>query len=249
MERNPCGMRRAKRVLVICALLAGMLSGCQSSSQYPARAGGGARSVPERLTLSAGDEVEVRFYYTPELNVTQSVRPDGKISLELIAEVEAQGKTTAELRAELLELYRPHLKDPEVTVVARSLYNRRVYVGGQVMSPGIVEIPGHATVLAAIMEAGGFNMQEAAVQDVIVIRHEGGRRYGYSVDLRPALEGRETEPFYLQPTDIIHVPRTQIAKIGQWIDQHVNKIVPRTGFFMSRSMGSTTVGLDTSTRR
>jgi len=86
-------------------------------------------------------------------------------------------------------------------------------------------------VLEAIMQAGGFNLREAELRNVVVIRHRNGQRYGFSVNVKPALAGDETQPFYLEPMDIVYVPRTEIAAVNQWIDQHINKIIPDTGLF------------------
>lgn len=196
-----------------------------------------------RIIFEPGDVIEVRFFYTPELDITQTVRPDGRISLQLIPEVIAQGKTAAELREELIRLYDPHLRAPEISVVARSFYNQRVFVGGEVLRPGVVQMPGRMTALEAIMEVGGFDIRAAERKSVIVIRYAGGRRLAYKLDLKQAVAGKESEPFYLQPKDIIHVPRTSIARLNQWIDQHINKLIPDTGFFLRRTSGDTTYGM------
>jgi polysaccharide export outer membrane protein len=151
--------RLASLLLGLAAL--SVLAGCQSASSKTTRFDGGQPFVTESLALSPGDEVDVRFYYTPELNVTQTVRPDGKIMLQLIGEVEARGKSPDKLRGELLQRYGPQLKDPDITVLTRSLYTRRVYVGGQVISPGVVNMPSQMTVLEAIMQSGGFRLPDA----------------------------------------------------------------------------------------
>jgi protein involved in polysaccharide export with SLBB domain len=195
------------------------------------------------VALAPGDVLEVKFFYTPDLNEVQTVRPDGKITLQLIGEVEVERKSPAELQEELIKLYTSHLKTPEIAVIVRSFYERRVYVGGQVMAPGIVEMPGTMTLLEAIMHAGGFNVKEAEVRNVIVIRHINGQRYGQSINLKPALTGDKVQPFYLAPKDIIYVPQTTIAKVDQWVDQHINKIIPDTGFNFRRTMGNTTIGM------
>jgi protein involved in polysaccharide export with SLBB domain len=183
--------------------------------------------------MGPGDALEVKFFFTPELDVSQVVRPDGKISLQLIGEVTAQGKTPGQLKDELLQLYAQHLKDPQILVLVRSLYDRRVFVGGQVFNPGVVEMPAEMTVTEAIMQAGGFDMRQAEVESVLVIRHEGHRWKGYKVNLRPTIEGTGTECFFLQPKDIVHVPRTEIAKTGQWVEQHINRLIPRVPFYFN----------------
>lgn len=239
--------------LSLLLLIAGLLSGCQPVQRepypvttelaFPQEALDANVAGQSDMALMPGDVIEVKFFYTPELNENQMVRPDGKIALQLIDEVEVEGKTPARLRQKLLELYAPHLKSPEIAVVVRSLYNRRVFVGGEVIRPGIVEMPGQMTLLEAVMQAGGFDLTKAEVKNVIVIRHGNGQRYGYSVNLEPALEGRNVPPFYLGPEDIVYVPRTTIVKVDQWVDQHINKIIPDTGFNLSRTMGDTVVGV------
>jgi len=93
-----------------------------------------AKTVPlPRVALVAGDVVEVKVYYTPQFNETQTVFPDGRIALQLIGEVEVQGKTSAELRGELLKLYAPLLQNnPEIAIIIQSFRERRVFVAGQV---------------------------------------------------------------------------------------------------------------------
>ncbi len=253
----PCFCDNRKGIFLIFKaavfLIFTLLSGCQSSSHNSdiieteastqLNAPEKQTSQPSRVNISPGDVLDIMFFYTPDLNVSQTVRPDGMIALQLIGEVEAEGKSPIELRKELLELYTPHLKTPEITVVIRSFYERRVYVGGQVMAPGIVQMPGKMTLLEAIMQAGGFNVREAEVRNVVVIRHINGQRYGQSIDLKPALKGNKVQPFYLEPMDIVYVPQTTIARVDQWVDQHINKIIPDTGFHISRVRGDTIVGI------
>ena len=184
------------------------------------------------VILAPGDEVEVKFYYTPELDVRQVVRPYGNLSLLLIGEIKAEGKTPGLLTDELVRWYKPHLKEPQVAVIVRSLYNRRVYVTGQVVTPGVIEMPGRLTLMEAVMGAGGFSLGEADTKHVIVIRKKGGIRCACKIDMGPSLDGKSIhEPFYLFPKDVVFVPRTGIAKLNQWVDQHINKILPRAIYF------------------
>jgi protein involved in polysaccharide export with SLBB domain len=204
-------------------------------------------SSPPKVTLGPGDGIDFKFFYNPELNDTQTIRPDGKIVLQLVGEVTAQGKTPAELQDDLKRLYAPQLKNPEIAVIVRSQVDRRIYVGGEVKKPGLIPLPGRLTALEAIMEAGGFDPRTACASNVVLIRHKDGKRYGATINFDEALDGKGGNPVYLEPNDIVYVPRTTIAKVNQWIDQYINKIVPRTGLSLLYPLGAGAIGLDTST--
>ena len=178
------------------------------------------------LRIQPGDKLLVSFTYTPELNEEQLVRPDGKISLALIGGVDAAGKSPEELRETLLSTYASKLKSPEINVVIRGLESHKVYVSGEVLQPGIVPMSGPTTALQAIMASGGFQKRSAQVSTVVILRQRGDRQYGRTIDLRKELENAESEPFYLEPFDIIYVPRTGIDRVNQWVDQYVNGIIP-----------------------
>jgi polysaccharide export outer membrane protein len=200
---------------------------------------------PPRVTLAPGDVVDVKFYTAPELNeLEQRVRPDGFITLQLVGDVPVQGRTPAEVRAHLRDLFKDRLQNPEVAVIVQELENRKVYVSGEVMTPSEIAMPGRMTALEAIMASGGFNMEKAEIGNVLVIRHKNGVRYGGSLNFKPALKGEEAPNFFLEPNDIVFVPQTSIAMITQWIDQHINQIIP-VGFTLTQTRGNTTVGIDT----
>ena len=186
------------------------------------------RYIP-RVTLAPGDVIDVKFFYTPELNETQTVRPDGMITLQLVGDINVQEKTIAGLEEHLIELYRVHLKNPEISVIPRSLYSNRVFVDGEVNTPGYIDMPGRLTAVEAVIRAGGFDLRTAKLKNVVVIRHKNGIRSVYKLNLKNALNGKEIQPFYLEQFDIIYVPRTRIANVNQWVDQHISGMIPRIG--------------------
>ena len=225
--------------------------GCQTArpAKTPLEMSAEIASAPEpKLILGPGDVVDFKFFYNPELNDSQTVRFDGKISLQLIGEVMAQGKTPMELQEGISKLYASQLRRPEATVIVRSLANRRVYVGGFVRTPGLVEMRTRLTALEAIMQAGGFDMWRAEVKNVVIIRHKDNQRYGCALDFSGELQGKATQPFYLEPMDIVYVPRTTISKVNLWIDQYINQIIPKVGFTYLAPLGSgATIGLQPAT--
>jgi polysaccharide export outer membrane protein len=154
--------------------------------------------------LNPGDVVKISFPAAPELNQTQKIGTDGTLSLPLIGEVHAAGKSPAELQSELATLYKPQLQDNEVlvTLETRAL---PVVVSGAVQKPGKIVFERPATVLEAIMEAGGFT-PEADLKKVSVIRIVKGQHYTQVFDLRPILHGKSTPAVYVSNGDVIYVP-------------------------------------------
>lgn len=164
-----------------------------------------AAPAPDAYTLRAGDTLKISFPGSPNLNTSQQIRTDGKISLPLIGEVNAAGLTTAELQKKLMDLYAPQLTTKEVTVEVQSS-SFPVYVTGAVLRPGKVSSDHPITALEAIMEAGGFDYTKANLKDVTVIRQEGNQTKRYVLNLRSAMRGGKSKAFYLKPADIIYVP-------------------------------------------
>ncbi|HYY28458.1 MAG TPA: polysaccharide biosynthesis/export family protein [Chthoniobacterales bacterium] len=154
--------------------------------------------------LNPGDVIKVTFPSAPELNQTQPVGTDGSVSLPLVGEVHAAGKSPAQLQTELANLYKSQLQNNEVivTLETRSL---PVVVSGAVQKPGKVVFERPATVLEAIMEAGGFT-PEADLKRVSVIRIAKGEHYAETYDFRPVLRGKPTPAVYVASGDVIYVP-------------------------------------------
>lgn len=205
-------------------------------------------ATADTLALRAGDKVEIKFFYNNELNDTQQIMPDGTISLQLVGSVQAAGKRPADLAKELEAAYASHLKYPSVSVIVRDMYQRKVYVAGEVIQPGLVDLPGQMTPIEAIMNRGGFNMTTAEISSVIVMRYVDGKRTGYKIDLKDAMAGGTSESFQLQPQDIVYVPRTAVVNVNNFLEQYVTNMIPQTGFIYTHSSGNSTVGVNTSGR-
>lgn len=199
----------------------------QVEEALPQPAGG----APElEVVLSPGDVLEIRFFYTPELNTVQAIRPDGRIALQLVGEVQAQGMTPRRLGTEISGRYQEYLNDLDVTVIVQAFGNRRIYVGGQVVAPGPIPMPGPLTVFEALMLAGGIELESGKYASVLIVRRVEGKWTGGALDLKRVLRGEQAAPYYLQPLDIVYVPETSITRVNRWVDQHINRILPEVGF-------------------
>src|SRR5262249_42527662 len=106
--------------------------------------------------LQLGDTLKVSFLFQPENDIDLVVRPDGRISLSAVGEIEAVGKTERELEEIITERASEHLRNPVVTVSVTKIGTQNVYVGGEVLRPGVVTLVPGMTPLQAVMEQGGF---------------------------------------------------------------------------------------------
>ena len=186
-----------------------------------------APPASEEYVLRPGDVVDAKFFYNPDLNETLLVRPDGRVSLQLVGEVPAGGRTPAELRADLMTRYASVLRQPEVAIIVKQIAPRRLYVGGEVRTPSLLRVDAPVTALQAIFEAGGFTRASKAT-DVVILRYHGTPQPEFiKVNLEPALRtGDKNSDVPLQPLDILWVPKTKIAKAGDFMDQYFRQLVP-----------------------
>jgi polysaccharide export outer membrane protein len=200
MNKRSCHIRGC----VLLAVALALISGCTTLQPLDPAAG---HDVPPvgLMTLAPGDELEISFLEAPNLNTTQKIRRDGHISLNILGDIEASGKTVEGLKDMLADLYAPHLQISEMTVIVRS--QTPVFVSGAVLAPGRIEMQRHLTALDAVMEAGGFDLEFAKLNGVVVIRHSKSGREEFLLDLGGVLEGKGGKPFYLKPNDIVHVPQ------------------------------------------
>ena len=162
-------------------------------------------NATEIITLREGDVLKISFPANANLNTIQTVRRDGMISMPLIGEVKAVGRTPKELEKDLADLYSTQLLSKEVTVEVQSS-SFPVYVSGSVLRPGKVMSDHPITALEAVMEAGGYDNTKANLKGVTIIRHEGNSTRNYIVNLKRVVDGKSSESFYLKPGDIVIVP-------------------------------------------
>src|SRR5215471_2504061 len=136
------------------------LSGCRPVVRRPALISTAvplaSAQEPAEYRIGFGDELEIKFFYTPELTTIAIVRPDGRINLPLIGDVVAVRRSPVELAGRIRAAYASQVQRPDVTVNVRTFVTQRVFVGGEVTHPGVQSLVGPLTVLQAIMGAEGF---------------------------------------------------------------------------------------------
>ena len=177
--------------------------------------------------IAVGDELAIKFYTNPELNEDVLVRPDGMISLQLVDDVLAAGRTPKDLDADLTKRYTGELADPQVSVIVRKPFGQRMYVDGQVGAPGEVIVVGDMTLYQALQKAGG-RLETAHRKQIILIRRDpDGKPLGRVIDIRPIQSGvNPAVDLPVQPLDIVYVPRSKIAEVDLFVKQYIRDALP-----------------------
>ncbi len=179
--------------------------------------------------LQIGDVVDVKFYYNSKLNELVEIRPDGRISLQLIDEVMAYGLTSSELDRTLTEKYSKLIVKPEVAIIVKKFIGQQVYVGGEVKKPGVIPITGKMTTLQAIYQAGGFSEAAHSASVVIISRNQENIPVSRTVNIKKIISGKVSGmDDSLSPFDVVYVPKSFIAKANRFVDQYVRQMIPVT---------------------
>jgi polysaccharide biosynthesis/export protein len=151
------------------------------------------------------DLLDISVWKNPELSRTVPVRPDGKVSLPLVNDIQASGLTPTALRQQLIDRLSEFIPAPEVAVIVREVHSMKVAVVGSVKTPGRYELKSAATVLEMIALAQGFT-DFAARDRVVVLRQEKGETKRIPFNYRKVAAGDEQANLIVQPGDIIVVP-------------------------------------------
>jgi protein involved in polysaccharide export with SLBB domain len=183
-------------------------------------------AATEAYRLEPGDTIEARFFFNPELNDTVQIRPDGRISMQLVGELELGGKTIAEAVRIVQDAYARELQTPRVTLQVRSFAGRKVYVTGEVNRPGVVSLPGEMSVMGAIADAGGVRLTGNRKQVVLVRKGPNGLPVMKPLTL--LAKGKLAPDAYLQlrAYDILLVPETRITRMDRWVEQYIKGLNP-----------------------
>lgn len=174
----------------------------------PAPATSAPRPAPAATSpdykIVAGDKLNIQVYKDQNLSQALQVRPDGKITLPLVGDVRAEGRTATELRDSLVASLKEYNTNPVVTVIVTETVPPVFYVMGEVNAPGTLPLKGQITVVQALAMAGGF--KDFAKKKDIMIQRKGSTgsttvRFNYN----DAIKGNG-QPVYVQPGDTIIVP-------------------------------------------
>lgn len=183
----------------------GQASSAPAASTRPADAPASAATGPS-YQIGPDDVLNVSVWKEPTISNTVPVRPDGKISLPLINDVQAAGLTPSALAGAITEKLKKFITDPQVTVIVTAVNSQRVYVLGEVTRPGAFPMIPGMTVLQLLSDAGGFTAF-ANRKNIHVVRVENGKQVKYAFNYNEALRGdKPDQNIVLKSGDTVVVP-------------------------------------------
>ena len=163
-------------------------------------------TVDPNYVIGAQDVLDINVWKEPDVSRTVPVRPDGKISLPLLNDVQAAGLTPAQLSAQVTDSLKKYVTNPQVTVIVTVINSQRVYILGEVTRPGAFPLIPGMSVLQALSSAGGFT-QFAKVKSIFVRRFENGKEEKFPFNYREVIGGKKPEQdILLKAGDTIVVP-------------------------------------------
>lgn len=205
---------------------------------YAAKLGTGS----ENYRFGIGDRLSIKSFYHDKLNEEALVRPDGKISLQLIGDVAAAGLTPDQLRDILVEKFSRYLdapdisvivrefRRPDLTVIVRESMEQRIFVGGEVKQAGVQPLHGRLGLLGATMQAGG-TLDSARLNNIVLLRRtKDNEAKMYSVNLRQILSG-DTPDIQLKPFDVVYVPKSASSEAATALRQTIYNLLPNQFIF------------------
>lgn len=177
----------------------------------PTSSAAGPNAAPADYKIGPGDQLQVFVWRSPELTVSVPVRPDGKISIPLVQDVSAIGKTPMELAKEIEGRLKQFVNDPKVTVIVQSFvgpFSQQVRVIGEAAKPQAVPYRAHMSLLDVMIQVGGLT-KFAAGNRAVIVRKVDGKEHSYPVYLSSLINDGEVQyNTPMQPGDILIIPQT-----------------------------------------
>lgn len=199
-----------KQTIVSTTVAAAAVAALLFAAPRPASAKDDKKPAPslfaptEEYRLGAGDKLRIEVYKDPQLSQSVEIRPDGKITLPLVGDMEATGLTPIELRDQIAKQLKEYITNPTVTVIVVEAESAHAYVMGEVAHPGAVPLHGPVTVVQAIAMAGGFK-DFANTKDVKILRPNGSGVQTLRFNYKDMLNG-DVKPPMLHSGDTVIVP-------------------------------------------
>jgi polysaccharide export outer membrane protein len=208
-------MTRLAGVVVVCLVVAGV-AGAQSVLAAAQKSDGGTAAaatpdvagmaVPTGYVIGAEDVLTIVFWRDKDMSGDFVVRPDGKISLPLLNDVQAAGLTPEQMRAQLEKSAQKYIEDPNASVVVKEIHSRKVFITGNVAKPGTFPLIGDMNVLQLIALAGGLQ-EYADSKNILIMRNAGGQQQTFKFNYKDVMKQKNVgQNIMLKPGDTVVVP-------------------------------------------
>jgi len=176
----------------------------READSKPTAAAATPATTDQDYHIGPQDVLQIDVWKEPEITRTIPVRPDGKISLPLLSDVQAEGLTAMELASRIREGLTKYLNNPQVTVIVTQINSQRIFLNGEVGRPGAMPLLPGMTALQALSSAGGFT-QFAKIKGTYILRKENGKQVKIPYDYKDVQKGKKDD-ITLLPGDVIVVP-------------------------------------------
>jgi polysaccharide export outer membrane protein len=172
-----------------------------------------------RYRITPGDVLEISFPFVPELNQIVTVQPDGYVALKELPDLRLQGRTVAQVKADLLDAYGQFVREPVLTVTLKEFQAPYFIAGGDVTKPGRYDLRGPTTLTEALALAGG-PIRGANLSKVVLFRRNAGEQLEVKqVNVHSMYAKRDlSEDVVLRPGDMLFVPRGVLGKLQPMLD-------------------------------
>jgi len=186
------------------------------------------KEIREIYRLQKGDLLEIAHPYASDMDRQVRILPDGRIFLPLVGGVEAADLIPEQLVTKIETSYKQQkMKDPSVTVIPIETNPQKVFVGGQVLKPGVYDYTDRIGVVEAIFMAGGSLNTAEESQVVLLRRTIDDKAMIRTIDVAALLSGKGLSgDVPLHQYDIVYVPRSTAAEIGKFVEQYITNILP-----------------------
>ena len=199
-----CVFRRIVPVLLVAAMA--VPAAAQQTPAAPPPAPAQSVSLPSDYVIGPEDVLVVVFWRDEKMGGEVVVRPDGRISLALLQDIQAAGLTPEQLRGEIEKAAQKFLSEPNATVVVKTINSRKVHILGNVVRPGTFPLNGDMNVLQIIALAGGLQ-EYADAKNITIVRKDAGKDKPLKFNYRDVSRGKNLEQnVALKPGDTVIVP-------------------------------------------
>jgi polysaccharide export outer membrane protein len=207
-----------KRIFFL--LFAVCVSNCWAVAQSPSRndtvsptapLNDGRSPEPQKelsrdFTIGPGDVLSITVWHEPDLTNKVTVRPDGKISMPLLNDLQASDLTPKELQQQITEALKNFVSGPQVSVIVQEIHSQTVYITGSVARPGAYPLGRPLTVMELLVLAGGLS-ESAKAEEIQILRREADKLHRFRFNYKQFVEGRNYQQnIFLRPSDMVIVP-------------------------------------------